>query len=364
MVDGDSIPAGVGGAPASTLITLTDSNFVVGNNALGGTTSLEELTDGGTSVDPAFNPGGAKNVCVLWCGTNDGPSNPQQTISNLAAYARARRSLGWKVLVCTMLSRVSLDSWKNTLNGLIRPAWSEWADGLIDMAANPNLGADGAYSNLAYFNSDQTHPTPNAEYNIITFMMQQAINRLYGNRDFSSARTVTSGAPSATAITAASQTGNMMTFTSTLNPPVGSMCIVTGMTPTAYNSSNSGSGAWLVVTSSATQFTAYNFTTGLGVGTGFGVASVPLQLDSDVCVILGGSSSGQNFTLQSAVGYTGQKLFFRNTNSNSWTVTPFGTETINGASSITVAAGATLVLESVLVSASAAGANWLSVQNS
>lgn len=365
MLDGDSIPAGVNGTAPSTLLTLNDTNFVIGNNALGGSTSMIEVTDAPTTIDPALNPSGAKNVSLVWCGTNDGPSNPQQTISNLATYCRARRAVGWKTLICTMISRASgLDPWKNTLNGLIRPNWNQWADGLIDIAANPNLGADGAYTNTRYFNIDQTHPTSESDYNIIAFMMQQAINRLYGNRDFSSANIYATGAAAATTISAASQTGNIMTFTTVLNPPVGSMAIVAGMTPSTYNSSNSGSGAWLVLTTSATQFTAYNITTGIGIGTGFGTAAIPLQQDADVCIILGGSSSAQNFTLQSAIGYTGQSIQLKNTNSNAWTVTPFGSETINGASSISVAAGATLVLESVLISPSAAGANWISLSNS
>jgi hypothetical protein len=33
------------------------------------------------------------------------------------------------------------------------------ADGVIDFAANPNLGADGASTNSTFFQADQTHPT-------------------------------------------------------------------------------------------------------------------------------------------------------------------------------------------------------------
>ncbi len=123
-------------------------------------------------------------------------------------------------------------------------------------------------------------------------------------------------------------------------------------------------GTWYVLTTSATQFTAYNGTTGLGNSTHAGTASIPQQVDADVYIILGGSSSGQNFTLQSSVGYTGQNIYIKNTNSNAWTVTPFGAETINGAANISVAAGATLVLQAVLVSPSTGGSNWISLQNS
>jgi hypothetical protein len=89
--------------------------------------------------------------------------------------------------------------------------------------------------------------------------------------------------------------------------------------------------------------------------------------------ILGGSSSGQNFTLESCVGYTGlhratpgytgQTLYLKNTNTNTWTVTPFGSETIDGAANVSVASKATLELQSTLVSSAAGGCNWTQVQN-
>jgi hypothetical protein len=62
-------------------------------------------------------------------------------------------------------------------------------------------------------------------------------------------------------------------------------------------------------------------------------------------------------------GYTGQTLYLKNTNTNTWTVTPFGSETIDGAANVSVASKATLELQSTLVSSAAGGCNWTQVQN-
>jgi len=129
------------------------------------------------------------------------------------------------------------------------------------------------------------------------------------------------------------------------------------VTPSGYN------GVQQVLTSSATQFTYYNYNYAtLGVGTGFGTAIIPSMLDEDVYINLGGDAETPNFSLQTSVGLTGQKIYIANTSSaTTWTITPLGTETINGNASITLAAGAKVTLESILVSASTGGSNWITV---
>jgi|HubBroStandDraft_5_1064220.scaffolds.fasta_scaffold02448_3 poly(3-hydroxybutyrate) depolymerase len=71
--------------------------------------------------------------------------------------------------------------------------------------------------------------------------------------------------PSAVPITAASESGTTVTITSTLNPGVGGVAIVTGMTPSQYN------GTWVVTGSTSTSFT-YTAASGLADATGFGAA--------------------------------------------------------------------------------------------
>jgi hypothetical protein len=66
-----------------------------------------------------------------------------------------------------MISRVgndrfgtSLDADKDAYDSLIlTTAKGLGADGVIDFAANPNLGADGANTSSTFFQADQIHPT-------------------------------------------------------------------------------------------------------------------------------------------------------------------------------------------------------------
>jgi hypothetical protein len=70
------------------------------------------------------------------------------------------------------------------------------------------------------------------------------------------------------AITAASESGFTVTIASTLNPSVGSIVTITGITPLAYN------GTWTVVSSSSTQFTYANTVSGIAAATVFGSATI------------------------------------------------------------------------------------------
>lgn len=131
---------------------------------LAATASFRSLT----SVAPASG----RNFCLVWEGTNDfaqavtGATGAAQIAASLRALAAKDTAEGCTPLVATMMSRtgndiggsVSLDTDKNTLNALIRANWAAWGyAGLADIAAFPNLGADGAYSNSICFYSDHAH---------------------------------------------------------------------------------------------------------------------------------------------------------------------------------------------------------------
>jgi hypothetical protein len=114
---------------------------------------------------------------VVWAGAADiilNATTPRQAFSYLEEYCKQRRRVGWKVIVGTMISAVDNDANKNTYNALIRSHWTEFADGLADIASNANLGADGAYSNTTYFNVDQIHLTDTG-YALIAPIVQAAI---------------------------------------------------------------------------------------------------------------------------------------------------------------------------------------------
>lgn len=382
VAEGDSITLGSGSDitvayPSRVKLngTWNVANQGIGGYTANGVNSLENTAD--FAIDPLYPLNAARNVDVFWAGTNDivqDVSTPAVTAAHIRGAVAARKAQGWKVIVGTMLSRTgsngngTYDSQKNTLNTIIRNTWSQWADGLADFAAQPLGGADGASANTTYFASGLTHPTQALVEVDHSPIAQKAINRLYGNRDWGSANTYTTGAPAATAITAASESTNTVTITSTLNPPVGSCVTITGVTPAGYNSP--AGACWNVLTTSAGSFTYYNGTTGLGAGSVFGTAAIPLQVDADVYTILGGSAAGNpSFTMESCVGYTNQNLYFKNTNTTSaWVLTPWSSaETIDGATSLTMPTATSgnfpvVILQAQLISASAGGCTWKRLQ--
>lgn len=122
-----------------------------------------------TTSGSIYRPKAARNVAVVWLGTNDmgtgSPISPSATYANLVYICRYLRGVGYKVVVTTAISRIgngyqgtSNDSLKNQYNALIRGNWYYFADSLSDLAADANLGCDGCHANATYF-SDGIHLT-------------------------------------------------------------------------------------------------------------------------------------------------------------------------------------------------------------
>jgi trimeric autotransporter adhesin len=117
-------------------------------------------------------------VVTIFAGTNDLISNdqtPATVTGYLSSEIQTLKSAGCRVFAGTMLSRTgtgggssSMDSLKDTYDALIlTTAKASGADGVIDFAANPLLGADGANANPnstacgggPCFQADGIHPT-------------------------------------------------------------------------------------------------------------------------------------------------------------------------------------------------------------
>ena len=104
-------------------------------------------------------------IAIVFSGTNDflSSATPQQVVSNYMGEVQTLKKSGCEVFVATMLSRdysgVDYDSDKDAFDAqLLSQAKAMGADGVVDFAADPNLGADGAYASTTWF-ADQTHPT-------------------------------------------------------------------------------------------------------------------------------------------------------------------------------------------------------------
>lgn len=126
------------------------------------------------------------NVAVVFDGTNDfvggiaGPSGWQQVAASVATQVQTIAAMGCRVFVGTMISRNGLDPAKNGLNAILRQNWKVWgAAGLIDFAADANLGADGANANGTYFQGDRTHPTVTGQ-NALAAAASNALGYAFG----------------------------------------------------------------------------------------------------------------------------------------------------------------------------------------
>lgn len=377
MFSGDSITGAPLGSAATTwtdILQLTGITNTV-NNGFSGSTATQAATAGSQLGQAFFQKTAQRNVVMLWYCTNDFASfsiSASGCATQLASAIKSHTSYGHKVLLATMVSRTcaGCDAFKNSLNAILRQNWRAYgASGLVDVAADPNLGADGAFGNTVYFNVDGIHPNKAGAWNDISGIAQRAVNRLYGNTDLSTAVVYSSAAAAAVATTAGSEAGNTVTITFAATPAncqVGNRITITGTTPAGYTSTTAnGAGpgnTWTILTRSATQITYWNNTTGLGAITVQGTGVCPQSQDADQVAIL--NFGAGNHTLDSAVGYTGQCITRQNINAAASTLVPLGTETITGAGATptTLAANTTAVLCSQLVSAAAAGANWVRVQ--
>lgn len=350
VFDGDSITLGFSGDWVNSVAL--QNSATVWDPAIAGSQLVTDLVPEIPTTDcNYFNVNANRNAAVLMAGTNDivvASRTAAATHGALVQAARLLRGCGFKVFIGTQLNRggFSLEPY----NALIRQYWPTYADGLFDYASDPNLGCTGCSANTTYFNVDAIHPTAFGQ-TILQAIAQRGLNRFYGTPDFTSATTYVAAAPAATAVTATSESGNTATYTYGANPfPVGATVTSTGITPAGYNTTCQ------VLTSTATQITCLIPTSGLGVGSVFGTSSTPLMKDQDGFAIL--NFGAGNFTLESCVGYTGQRINFKNVNAAGSTLVPFSTELIDGAATLAIAANQTRILEAVLATPTTPVCSW------
>jgi lysophospholipase L1-like esterase len=128
-------------------------------------------------------------LALVDAGVNDlFSATPLQTFQYLVGEVQTLKRAGCRVFVGTMISAVgnstaagtpSMDAQKNAYNALILgQARSIGADGIIDFAANPLLGADGAYAN-ANFLADHIHPSATGQQ-LMAAAASNALNYYFG----------------------------------------------------------------------------------------------------------------------------------------------------------------------------------------
>lgn len=188
---GDSITVGFGAStPWPSLLSLTNQPAYTTTNwgifgvylqAIDGSEAnrvgLRCLTSNGPSL------------ALVFAGTNDLYSGygTAVTYAALAGEIQTLKQAGCRIFVGTMISRTgndgaggSMDNDKNAYDAMILSrAKQSGADGVIDFAANPLLGADGAYANTTYFSGDGVHPTQ-AGQQLLANAASNALNYAFG----------------------------------------------------------------------------------------------------------------------------------------------------------------------------------------
>ncbi len=200
---GDSITYGyLANAAWPSVMSLTNQpNYTITNWGFTGITAISVAASEPNRVAPLCRTSAGPAVTVVMLGTNDlstlRGATVQTTFRTLMGEVQTLKQAGCRVFVGTMISRVgadaqggSVDADKDAYDALIlTSAKGLGADGIIDFAANPLLGADGANTN-SYFSADHTHPTT-AGQQLLANAASNALNYYFGANE-ASPTTVTS----------------------------------------------------------------------------------------------------------------------------------------------------------------------------
>ncbi len=157
---GDSLTYGLGVTnswASVALVTGTDDTYNITKMGFSGY-RVAFLRTMAETVWPKFLSRRAnKNVITIFCGTNDITDGIAASIvyQNIVHFCREMRSrcsaasINLRIHVMTMGSRTGQDTGKNALNLLLRQNHTQFCDRLVDFAALPACGADGAYANTS-----------------------------------------------------------------------------------------------------------------------------------------------------------------------------------------------------------------------
>lgn len=272
---GDSLTAGTGtGIPYCTYLSSVlngGSGYTYNVYGMAGYTAQNMRGFATGREILSFNRFAQNNITHVWEGTNDIAASI--SVSNITAYIASHVSLIKTarttkiplVSISTMISRTGQDTGKNSLNLAIRSdPYKLASDVLVDVAAIPQLGADGAFSNATYFQSDGIHLTV-AGYTLVANLVANSWNAYFGSNINNCDPTV---------ITAATYTGlaadGCKQFDTGTNSIAYTLFPATGMTSRtiyACNVSTTGSNTLTLQAASGEYFNASG-TTSLTVAAG------------------------------------------------------------------------------------------------
>lgn len=179
LMDGDSITSDVNSYSLKYGPNASPKAIVTRRSVAGGTlTGIISRAAFLDALAAAVRPG-CTLIHSVFIGANDltTSSDVAGFTASLAAYCDARRAAGWKVAVCTLLPNhnANFNSRRNTFNATVTGSWlGVHCDAIVDFAADPTMGPDGAENNLTYY-LDGVHPT-DAGHVILETVYRPVIN--------------------------------------------------------------------------------------------------------------------------------------------------------------------------------------------
>jgi lysophospholipase L1-like esterase len=199
---GDSITFGTGLATPATQTWFANLNLTnqpaynMVNDGIFGITLRAVVGSEANRVAPTCVTTNGPSVAIVFLGTNDITAVftssrsllLSEPVGELGGEIQTLKTAGCKVFVGTMLSRGGNDLLGTTLDAdkdaydasILTTAKTMGADGVVDFAANPLLGADGANANTTYFQGDATHPTPAGQL-LLAAAASNTLNYYFGS---------------------------------------------------------------------------------------------------------------------------------------------------------------------------------------
>jgi len=187
VFDGDSLTSGTGATITypDRLMSKLQGYATRLNFGVGGATWSDLSSDAATQVDALYNSSThARNVCVVWCGTNSlgAGLTAAQVITAMESYCNARRAAGWSVVVLTLLPRgdaskpANFEENRQIINAHMRANYASFATALADVAGDTRIGDAGCENDTNYFSADKLHLVDGG-YEIVAQIAKFAVDR-------------------------------------------------------------------------------------------------------------------------------------------------------------------------------------------
>jgi lysophospholipase L1-like esterase len=188
VFDGDSLTEGYFLAPSqsypSQAMRRLPDWLRHANVAVSGQTWPDLLSDVHQEVDPFFSESLDIDLVVVWAGANDLAAgySAREALENAWRYCESRRRVGFQVVTATLypLQPKNLDAGyeerRRKYNDLLRAEWREFADALVDVAADERIGDSSGPARRRYF-IDAVHLNEEG-YGVIADCFLPALQRM------------------------------------------------------------------------------------------------------------------------------------------------------------------------------------------